>query len=295
MFEQSCSKTHEQPLVDPVLTIDSICKNLGPKAVVSNLSLQIGRGEILGMIGRPGVRPHIMLDLLSGAVLPTSGSIVFHGEDVTHLDFECRYRRGITQVLPANAIIPQFTLLENVLLHGLSRARPLFSRQGGKTDQDEASGLLKFVGLADHEKRRAETLDTHGKWLLTIAIALASRPLLLLFTDYGFDTAQQDAKAKLIKDIAMQGISILLVSRSWHPAMEVCNRIEILREGGAIAASSKSSASPAREIIGMETMRQQIELDQTAALSFRHQPKHGSLPGQMPRQSGRGYNPSSEH
>ena len=294
MFGQSCSKSHGLPLVDPALTINNISKLLGADAIIRNLSLQIGRGEILGVIGRPGIGPHIMLDLLSGAVLPTSGSIVFHGEDVTHLDHECRYRRGIAQVLPASAIIPQFTLLENVLLHGLSRTRPLFPRQGGGTDQDEASNLLKFVGLADQADCRAESLDAHHKWLLTIAIALAARPLLLLLTDCGFDTAAQDATTGLIKNIAMQGISILLVSRSWHPAMEVCNRIEILREGGTIAASEKSNSSPAREIVGIETMREKIKRDQTS-FKFRHQPKRDSHPGQMPRRSGRGYNPSSDH
>lgn len=294
MFEQSCSKSYNLPLVDSALTISNVYKSLGPKEIVRNLSLQIGRGEILGLIGRPGVRPHIVLDLLSGAVSPTSGSIVFHGEDVTQLDYECRYLRGITQVLPANAIVPQFTLLENVLLHGLSRARPLFPRQGGRTDHDEALDLLKFVGLADNANCRAETLDTHHKWLLTMATALASRPLLLLLTDCGFDTVQQDAKVSLIKSIAKQGISILLVSRSWHPVMDVCNRIEILREGGAIAARSKSSVSSAREIVGMETMREDMDLDQ-ASVKYRQQPKHGSLPGQMLQRSRRGYNPSSDY
>ncbi len=294
MLEQSCLGSDDLPLVDPAVEINDLCKTLGRNALVRNLSLQIGRGEIVGVIGRPGVRPYIMLDLLSGAVSPTSGTIVFHGEDVTHLRHECRFRRGIAQVLPASAIVPQFTLVENVLLHGLSRTRPLFPRQGGGTDHDEALALLDFVGLADQAECRAEKLDAHHKWLLTIAIALASRPLLLLLTECGFDSIAQPVAAKLIQSIAAQGTSILLVSRSWHPVMDVCNRIEVLREGEVIAASAKSNTSPAREIVGIETVRQTRKFDQTI-FKFRRLLKRGWLPGRTQRRSERGYNQSSDY
>jgi len=80
--------------------------------------------------------------------------------------------------------------------------------------------------------------------------------LLLLLTECGFDSIAQPVAAELIQSIAAQGTSILLVSRSWHPVMDVCNRIEVLREGEVIAASAKSKTSPAREIVGIETVRQ---------------------------------------
>lgn len=296
MLGQGCFNCDNLPLVGPAIEINDLCKVLGRDALVRNLSLQIGRGEIVGVIGRPGLRPHIMLDLLSGAVTPTSGSIVFHGEDVTNLRYECRFRRGIAQVLPINALVPQFTVLENVLLHGVSRVRPLFPRQGGKSDQEEALALLEFVGLAEHTKCQTEELDTHHKWLLTIAITLASDPSLLLLTDCGFGTNTPQETAELIRRVAAKGTSILLVSRSWHPVMEVCNRIEILREGEVIAASAtKSSGVPSREIIGTEPMRHSVWFPDQTILKFRRALKRGWLPGRMQRRSERGYSQSSDH
>lgn len=292
MLEQNCFNSNDLPLVGPIVEINDLCKTLGPDALVRNLSLQIDRGEIVGVIGRPGVRPHIMLDLLSGVVSPTSGRIVFHGEDVTHLRHECRMRRGIAQLLPIVALVPHFSLLENVQMHGVSRARPLFSRQGGPTDEEEALAHLEFVGLADQAKDKTENLDTHGKWLLTIAIALASRPLLLLLTDCSFSKAAPQAIYDLIQRIAAQGTSFLLASRSWHPVMEVCNRVEILREGEIIAATAKPGATPAREIIGIETVSQ-VKTD-PSIFRFR-QLRRGWLPGRMQRRSERGCTPSSDH
>lgn len=295
MLDQNCFQASKPPKVDPTIEINDLCKISDCSPQVRNLSLQIGRGEIVGVLGRPGVQPHIMLDLLSGAVSPTSGSILFQGEDVTHLRHECRFRRGIAQVLPVSAIIPHFTLVENVLLHGLSRTRPLFPRVGGKTDHDEALTLLDFVGLKDHATSYAETLDPQDKWRLTMAIALASRPLLLLLTDCGFGPTVQPAASELISRISEQGVSILLVSRSWHPVMDVCHRIEVLREGEIIAASTKTSSLSKSEKAGAEKARRPVAKVDRVAFRLRRLLKRGLLPGRTQQRSGLGYNQSSDH
>lgn len=292
MLDQSCFNPGSLPLVDPAVEINDLCKISDCSPQVRNLSLQIGRGEIVGVLGRPGVRPHIMLDLLSGAVSPTSGSIVFQGEDVTHLRHECRFRRGITQLLPVSAIIPHFTLVENVILHGLSRTRPLFPRSGGATDHDEALAVLDFAGLAEHASGYAETLAPQDKWRLTMAIALASRPLLLLLTDGGFGPAVQPAASELIKRVSARGTSVLLVSRSWHPVMDICHRIEVLREGEIIAASADAIAP--RDKVSVETARRRAKVDRVA-LRLRRLLKRGWLASRMQQRSAHGCNRSSDH
>jgi branched-chain amino acid transport system ATP-binding protein len=294
MLDQSCFSSGSPPPLDPAVEINDLCKISDSSAQVRNLSLQIGRGEIVGVLGRPGVRPHIMLDLLSGAVSPTSGSIVFQGEDVTHLRHECRFRRGIAQVLPVSAIIPHFTLLENVLLHGLSRTRPLFPRGGGATDHDQALALLDFAGLAEHASSHAESLGPQDKWRLTMAIAMASRPLLLLLTDGGFGPAVLPAVSELIKRVSARGTSVLLVSRSWHPVMDICHRIEVLREGEIIAASASSGALALREKVSVETAPRLAKVDRVA-LKFRRLLKRGWLAGRTQQRSAHGCNRSSDH
>jgi branched-chain amino acid transport system ATP-binding protein len=295
MLDQGCFTSGGRPPVDKTVEINDLCKISACSPQVRNLSLQIGRGEIVGVLGRPGVRPHIMLDLLSGVVSPTSGSIVFQGEDVTHLRHECRFRRGIAQVLPVSAIIPHFTLLENVLLHGLSRTRPLFPRDGGKTDHDEALALLDFAGLAEHATCYAETLGPQDRWRLTMAIALASRPLLLLLTDCGFGPTVQPAASELIRRISARGTSILLVSRSWHPVMDICHRIEVLREGEVIAASTDANALARREKVSVETARRPAAKVDRVAFRLRRLLKRGWLAGRTQPRSAHGYNRSSDH
>ncbi|MBX2804875.1 MAG: ATP-binding cassette domain-containing protein [Hyphomicrobiales bacterium] len=293
MLEQDYCGSDTLSSVAPVVEVNNLCKKSGCDSLIRNLSFQISRGEIVGVVGQPGVRPDIMLDLLSGVVPPTSGRIVIHGKDVTHFRRECRFRCGIAQLLPTIALVPHFTVIENILLYGVTRVRPLFPRQGGLTDEEKALSLLKCAGLAERAKDHTEELDTHSKWLLTIAIAMASRPSLLLLTESSVGATAPPATFDVLRRIARQGTSLLIISRSWHPIMEACNRIEVLREGKVLATSAETDDIPVREIVGLVAMRHMVKFDHRI-FKFRRLLKRGWLQGRTLRRSERAYNPTSD-
>lgn len=276
--------------LDPIIVVQDICKTRNHNNLVRNLSFEVCRGEIVGVVGHCGAGKNAMFSLISGTTSPTSGQILFEGEDVTHLAHKCRERRGIAATLPLERLADDLTTIDNLLLHGLSAMRPLFPREGGETDIDEAFTLLKLVGLEGDAHEKASTLAAGKKWLLTIAIALARRPSLLLLIDCGvIGNKMTKTVRELLNEIVRNGTSIIFAARSWHPVMEVCNRIEILRKGEIVACSSERDSLLRSTYSQPAPVKREIGLGRSILQQFL---KRGLLLGRTRQKSEREYSRS---
>jgi len=216
----------------PLLNIKEVSMAQGVEKAIDKLNFSVFPGNITGIFGESGSGKAAMLHLLTGDLAPCSGRIVFNGEDVTHLPPDARRARGITCKIGKSQLFTELTALENLQLLGLENHRAMFPRQGGGTYTDEAASLLDFVGLGANVDDVVETFSMEERCLLTLAIALACRPSLLLLDSPDMQARFSNQNMPgLLSRVAQRGISIVFTSEVETPGMEICDKIIVLNKG----------------------------------------------------------------
>jgi len=185
------------------------------------------------LIGPNGAGKTTLFNLISGAILPTSGTTIFKGENITRLKPSEICRRGIARTFQLVKLFNDMTVLENVMLSCLFR-KPRISKNEATRESME---LLDFVGLNGMESLPARELPIGGQKRLEVARALATKPELLLLDEVmaGLNPAEVSEAVESIKKIREKGISIMLVEHVMQAIMDVSDRIIVLHNGEKIA------------------------------------------------------------
>jgi branched-chain amino acid transport system ATP-binding protein len=241
----------------PLLEAHNLSKHFGGLAAVNSLDLMVETGEILGLIGPNGAGKTTCFNLLSGVLRPTSGSVVFAGEDITGRRPHQVAARGLVRTFQLATLFQELTALENVLLglHLHSRLglrQILFSRRIFPPDEVARSReALEFAGLAPHANQLACNLPHGHQRVLGIAMALAARPRLLLLDEpvTGMNLAESGQVMSLIKKIRDGGTTILLVEHNMKAVMGTCDRIVVLNFGRKLAEGTPGEVSTSAEVI----------------------------------------------
>jgi branched-chain amino acid transport system ATP-binding protein len=241
----------------PLLEARDLSKRFGGLAAVSNLNLTVDAGEIVGLIGPNGAGKTTCFNLLSGFLPPTSGAIVFGGEDITGRRPPEIVARGLVRTFQHTTLFQDSSVLENVLL-GLH----LHSRMGLRQlllsprvfPADEvtlALEVLEFTGLAADADRLARNLPHGHQRVLGIAMALAARPRLLLLDEpvTGMNLEESARVMRLVKTIRDRGTTILLVEHNMKAVMGTCDRIVVLNFGRKLAEGTPAAVSTSADVI----------------------------------------------
>ena len=221
----------------PLLRLDSVSRRFGGVKAVTNLSFQIHAGEIVGLIGPNGAGKSTAVNLIAGQVSPSAGRIQLRGEDVTWEPPHQRVRRGLARTFQTTSLFPEFTAYENVVLGAHVR--------GQSVARDEVLDVLGFVGLDAASSHPAATLSSAQQRLLMIAIAVASRPALVLLDEpaAGMVAQERRALAALILRIREHGTAVLVIEHHMGLIMEVCQRLVVLNFGETIAQGLPAEVS----------------------------------------------------
>jgi branched-chain amino acid transport system ATP-binding protein len=240
------------------LEIRALGKLFGGLLAVSDLSFEVRQNEIFGLIGPNGAGKSTTLNMISGSLAPTRGRVLFHNQDITRVALHKRARLGITRVFQHDVFFKSFTVLENVLIALGARRRfdmreIIFGHTRGEdAHRDRALELLNVVGLAGMQNELATNLP-HGKQrLLSIAIALATHPKLLLLDEplSGMNAEEVAAILKLIRALRDErGITSILVEHNMPAVMRICERICVLSFGKKIAEGDPAAISQNPEVI----------------------------------------------
>lgn len=216
-----------------ILEVQGITVRFGGLVAVSGVDFHIDRGEVVGLIGPNGAGKTTLFNLISGAILPTSGTTIFKGENITRLKPSEICRRGIARTFQLVKLFNDMTVLENVMLSCLFR-KPRISKNEATRESME---LLDFVGLNGMESLPARELPIGGQKRLEVARALATKPELLLLDEVmaGLNPAEVSEAVESIKKIREKGISIMLVEHVMQAIMDVSDRIIVLHNGEKIA------------------------------------------------------------
>jgi branched-chain amino acid transport system ATP-binding protein len=233
-------------MADALLILDGISKTFGGVQAVKDLSFQLRSGEILGLIGPNGSGKSTTVNLISGSLPVSHGSIQFDGQTVQGLAISHRVPLGLARTFQTTTLFQEFTIFEHVLTacHSAFNTSPTLgifrtasARAEERLQQHKARELIDFVGLGDVSYAAVASLSSAQQRLLMIATALASDPQLVLLDEpaAGMVAKERKALSKLILDIQARGIAVLVIEHHMGLIMEVCERIVVLNFGQKIA------------------------------------------------------------
>lgn len=231
---------------EPLLALVGVHKSFGGVRAVRDLSFNVGEGEVVGLIGPNGSGKSTTVQLVAGALSPSSGDIRVGGRSVTALPVSARVPLGLARTFQTTSLFPEYTVEEQVLLgcHTRFRSAPaasvLQTRSSLREDReqrDRALRILEFVGLAGVAGVSAAAISSAQQRLLMVAMALASEPRILLLDEpaAGMVASERKALARLILGIRERGVGVLVIEHHMGLIMEVCQRIVVLNFGEKIA------------------------------------------------------------
>jgi lipooligosaccharide transport system ATP-binding protein len=215
-----------------VLSVHNLRKSYAGQAVVDGVSITLNKGECYGMLGPNGAGKTTTLRLMLGLIEPDGGEISLLGHAVPRHAREARLRVGV--VPQADNLDPDFTVAENLLVYG--------RYFGMKESEIEANipALLEFANLAHKRDAKIPTLSGGMKRRLTLARALVNNPDIIFLDEptTGLDPQARHLIWQRLRELTMQGKTLLLTTHFMDEAERLCNRLAILDHGRMVAEDS---------------------------------------------------------
>jgi branched-chain amino acid transport system ATP-binding protein len=191
----------------PLLEVRNVTRRFGGLVANSNVSLEVAKGEILGLIGPNGAGKSTLFNMIAGLYPPSEGQILFGGEDVTKLGAPQRCALGIARTFQVVRSFDSMSVIENVIVGSLMR-----SSSAAEARRD-ARRVLELAGLVRRAEAPAIELTPPEKRRLEIARALATAPKLLLLDEAltGLTPAEARDGVELVRRIREEGVTIIMV------------------------------------------------------------------------------------
>ncbi|MGE0767052.1 MAG: ABC transporter ATP-binding protein [Hyphomicrobiaceae bacterium] len=227
----------------PLLQTIGLSKSFGGLAAVRDVSITLAQGELHAVIGPNGAGKSTLVNLLAGAILPTSGRILLGRHDVSQRPEHERAHLGLARSFQRTNILPSLSVLENVRLAvqavSLGRYGLLASPERARPLLEQAQAALERAGLTYGHGRAAGTLAHGQQRQLEIAMALAARPKVLLMDEplAGMGAEEGERMAALLKSLAAEH-ALLLIEHDMDFVFAVADRLTVLVEG-AVTASGR--------------------------------------------------------
>ncbi|QIK40595.1 ABC transporter ATP-binding protein [Pontivivens nitratireducens] len=226
---------------DPVLELRDVCKSFGALKASDHVSLDLRAGEIHALIGPNGAGKSTLIAQIAGSLAPDSGSIHFDGQDVTHLGASARARLGLARSFQISAVVPGFTVAQNILLAVQARAGRSYTmwRKADDMASDQVARWADMVGLSDRLGAAASDIAHGERRRLEIAMALAMRPKAFVLDEpmAGMGTEGVSAMTSLLDPLRLQA-PILLVEHDMQAVFALADRVSVLVYGRIIATGT---------------------------------------------------------
>lgn len=212
-----------------MIEIKNIRKNFGKNEVLKNINTEIKKGDKVVIIGPSGSGKSTLLRCLNLLETPTSGSIIFHGDNITDKKTDInKIRQRMGMVFQHFNLFPHLTVLENIML-----APVKLNLQTKEEAEENALLLLDRIGLSDKKHEYPALLSGGQKQRIAIVRSLAMKPEIMLFDEptSALDPEMIGEVLKLMKDLAEDGMTMVVVTHEMGFAKSVANRILFMDEG----------------------------------------------------------------
>lgn len=243
-----------------MLAARDITKSFGGLRVVNAMSLELAKGEILGVIGPNGAGKSTLFNLLAGALPLDAGTIRLNGNEVSRLPAESRIGAGLGRTFQIPRPFPRMTVLENVMTaaQGQSGERmvsalltPRQVRREEERNASRARALIDFVSLARLEDQPASVLSGGQRKLLELARVLMAEPQVILLDEpaAGVNPALLDVIIDRISAINAQGIAVLLIEHNMEMIARLCPRVIVMAAGAILAEGAPADIAARADVI----------------------------------------------
>jgi branched-chain amino acid transport system ATP-binding protein len=218
-----------------ILEARGITKKFGGLAAVDGVDLTIRKGEILGVIGPNGAGKTTFVNCMTGLDKPTSGTIVFNGQDITKTPSYRIGRLGMARTFQVVKPLRQLTVRENVATGAMFGKRG--AGRSAAQARHAADEILERIGLADMRNRTATELTIPDLKRLELAKALAMDPQLLFLDEVmaGLNQAEIEKAMELILSINRSGVTLFVIEHVMKAIMGISDRLVVLHYGRKIA------------------------------------------------------------
>ncbi|MEF8786781.1 MAG: ABC transporter ATP-binding protein [Haloarculaceae archaeon] len=234
-------------MTDMVLKTEGLTKRFGELTAVDHVDLEVESGEFRSVIGPNGAGKTTTFNLITGALIPTEGTVLFKGEDITNMEPHHRVRRGLGRSFQITNVFGGLTVRENVRVAAQSvfnddigpasamfRDKDSFDDITAHTDE-----ILEQIGLRGRADETAETLAYGDQRRLEIGLVLATDPELVMLDEptAGMSSEETQSTMELISDV-LSDQSLMLIEHDIDLVMRVSDRITVLTRGEVLASGT---------------------------------------------------------
>ena len=212
-----------------LLSVREICVSYGAVTALDGVSVRVGEGEVVSVIGSNGAGKTTLMKTIAGLLVSRSGVIKFQNQDITEIEAQDLVGRGISLVPEGRQVFGRMSVEENLILGA-------YSRRGGAREDDFAHCFALFPRLEERRSQRAGTLSGGEQQMLAIARGLMSRPRLLLMDEPSLGLAPQlvSRTFEVVERLRGAGTTILMVEQMARQALRVSDRAYVLEHGRII-------------------------------------------------------------
>ena len=238
---------------DVLLVADDVSRHFGGLKAVDHVSISLMRGELHAVIGTNGAGKSTLVNVLSGELPVTSGTVTLLGHDATHWTQPRRARTGLGRSYQRNTIFPQFTVFENCRLTAQARWPRVWDwwtpTSRCTNSRDAAFRAIERAGLGDATNRPAGSLSHGQKRQLEIAMCLATDPQVLLLDEplAGMGAEETERMLALLHDLK-DGHAVLLIEHDMDAVFRVADRMTVMVNGRVIASDVPSVVRASAEV-----------------------------------------------
>ena len=238
-----------------VLSVRNISKSFGAIRAVQDVSFEVRKGEILGLIGPNGSGKSTLFNCILGQLSPDAGEVRVNGDPVSGKSAHQLNRLGVGRTFQQLSVFPNMTVIENILMAGQEHRGTLLSRLFGPSDAgltEEAETLIAFFRLGHLRDTRAGSLSYGQQKLLDAAMAFMAGPGLVLLDEPAGGvnlTMLEYLKERLITYNRDHGSTFVVIEHNMEFVMSLCSRIIVLANGKIIAEGPPEAIRANEEVI----------------------------------------------
>jgi ABC-type branched-subunit amino acid transport system ATPase component len=236
-----------------LLQTTNLCKSFGALTVASNINLSLKAGDRHALIGPNGAGKTTLVNMLTGALKPSSGSIALLGADVTHLRQAARVKRGLGRTFQINTLFKQLPVLDNVAL-GVAERLGVAHRMWTPASKhreivQESEELLSSMGLADDRLLPVSELPYGKQRLVEMAIALGLRPKVLLLDEPAAGVPSMESQRILdVLEKLPAETAVLIIEHDMDLVFRFAQRITVLLQGEVLVEGTPAEIAANKRV-----------------------------------------------
>ncbi len=239
----------------PVLSISHISKSFGGIKAVKDVSFDVAKGEVLGLIGPNGSGKSTLFNCVLGQLKPDTGEVKVNGQSVSGMRAAELNKLGVGRTFQQLSVFPQMSVVENIILAGQEHHGTMASRLFGPSDAGltvEADQMIAFFRLEHLRDEMAGSLSYGQQKLLDAAMAFMAGPSLVLLDEPAGGvnlTMLGNLKERLQTYNREHGTTFVVIEHNMEFVMSLCTRIIVLAEGQIIAEGAPDEIRSNQQVI----------------------------------------------